>query len=58
MPASVWRELMDGYFPGCGWIRVRHETLDALQRYRAKHALTSWEEALEALMTAEEAALR
>ena len=55
MPVAVWRELMESYFPGCAWIRVRHETLDLLQRFRAKNGLTSWDEAIEAILA--EAAL-
>ncbi len=30
LPVAVWRELMDHYFPGGGWIRLDRETLDAL----------------------------
>jgi hypothetical protein len=51
----VWRELMESYFPGCAWIRVKHETLDLLQRFRAKNGMTSWDEAIEAILA--EAAL-
>jgi hypothetical protein len=49
MPVSVWREIMDRFFPGAGWIRVRRDTLDALQRYKAVRALPTWDDALEAL---------
>jgi hypothetical protein len=27
MPAGVWREAMDQYFPGAGWIRMQRDTL-------------------------------
>jgi Family of unknown function (DUF6084) len=50
MPLSVWHELMESYFPGAAWIRVRRETLDLLQRFRAKNGLTSWDEAIEAML--------
>jgi hypothetical protein len=49
LPVSVWRELMDRFFPGSGWIRVRRDTLDALQRFKAVRALPTWDDALEAL---------
>ncbi len=49
LPVSVWREIMDRFFPGAGWIRVRRDTLDALQRFKAVRALTTWDDALEAL---------
>lgn len=49
LPVSVWREIMDRFFPGAGWIRVRRDTLDALQRFKAVRALPTWDDALEAL---------
>lgn len=52
LPVSVWRELMDIYFPGGGWIRLDRETIDALARYRAARGLTSWEETVAALLPA------
>jgi hypothetical protein len=50
MPVRVWRELMDAYFPGGGWIRLERDTLDALARYRSERGLTSWEQALGELL--------
>jgi len=58
LPVTAWRELMEAYFPGCAWIRIRRETLDALQRLRAQRGLTSWDETIEALTTQREAAAR
>jgi hypothetical protein len=49
LPVAVWREIMDRFFPNSGWIRMRRDTLDALQRYKATRALTTWDDALEAL---------
>ncbi len=53
LPVSAWRELMDLYFPGGGWIRLDHATLDALQRYRSARGLTSWEGTFDALLPAQ-----
>jgi hypothetical protein len=50
MPAAVWRQLMDLYFPNSGWVRLRRETLDDLERFKASHALATWEQAIEALL--------
>lgn len=50
MPVRVWRELMDRYFPGCSWIRLRRESIDALQRFKMARGLLSLDEALDALM--------
>jgi len=50
LPVAVWRAVMDLYFPGGGWLRVGRDTLDALQRYKAAHALPTWDQALERLL--------
>jgi hypothetical protein len=50
MPASIWRDAMDQYFPGAGWIRVQRDTLDALLRVRSDLGLPSWEETFTAVL--------
>jgi hypothetical protein len=58
MPVQVWRDLMDLYFPGSAWIRLRRENVDALERFRARNQMMSMDEAIEALMAAAEAPVR
>ena len=48
LPVSLWRDMMDLYFPNTGWLRLRRETLDALQRYKAERALLTWDETVRA----------
>lgn len=50
MPAAVWRQLMDLYFPNSGWVRLRRETLDDLERFKSSRALATWEQAIEVLL--------
>ncbi len=50
LPVAVWRETMDMYFPGSAWLRLQRDTFDRLHAYRAKHALTSWEHAVDRLL--------
>jgi hypothetical protein len=50
VPVTVWRDLMDRFFPNSGWIRLQSDTLDALQRYKAARALPTWEDAFAALL--------
>lgn len=49
MPVSVWRGMMDLYYPNSGFIRVQRATLDSLQRYRAVRGLPTWDQAFERL---------
>ena len=50
--SSVWREVMDLYFPNSGWLRVGRDTLDRLQRFKARRALPTWDQAFEQLLKA------
>ena len=50
LPVSVWRATMDRYFPHSAWLRVDRDAFDRLYAYRARHALPSWEHALEQLL--------
>lgn len=50
LPVRVWRDLMDQYFPGGGWLRLSRDSLDALGRFKASRALPSWEQTFEALL--------
>ncbi|MFC9267282.1 DUF6084 family protein [Streptomyces zhihengii] len=50
MPVKTWREMIDQHFPGCGWIRLPGDAMDALLAYRSRHALPSWQAAVERLL--------
>jgi hypothetical protein len=49
LPVATWRDVMDRYFPGSGWVRVSRATLDRLQAFKAKRALTGWDDAFDHL---------
>jgi Family of unknown function (DUF6084) len=50
MPVAVWRQTMARYFPGTAWLRLRTETVERLQAYRSRNALTSFDETLDRLL--------
>lgn len=50
LPVKVWRDVMDLYFPNSGWLRLRRDTFDSLQRFKARRALRSWEDAVDQLL--------
>jgi hypothetical protein len=50
MPAKVWHEVMDMYFPNSGWIRAHRETIDLLTKYKVTKALPTWDDTIEALL--------
>lgn len=53
MPVAVWRDMMNLYYPGTGWMRLDHDVLADLADYRARHGLTSWEETVQHLLAGE-----
>ncbi len=50
IPVPVWREMIAHYYPNTGWLRLDHETLDALAHYKSVRGMTSWEEAVHSLL--------
>ncbi|WP_410663599.1 DUF6084 family protein [Amycolatopsis sp. lyj-84] len=50
LPVKVWRETVDLHFPGSAWLRLDRETLNALQRYKSRHALPTWSGTVAALL--------
>jgi hypothetical protein len=51
LPVAVWRDMVERDFPNSAWLRCSRETLDALGRYRSRHALPSWEHTIESLLS-------
>ncbi|MDQ2866240.1 MAG: DUF6084 family protein [Candidatus Eremiobacteraeota bacterium] len=49
MPATLWRDAMDHYFPNQAWIRIDKETFDELYRLRTQFGLLSWEQTFDKL---------
>jgi hypothetical protein len=50
LPVATWREMVDRDFPNSGWIRCSRETIDALGRFKSRHALPTWDATIEALL--------
>lgn len=50
MPVTLWKEVMERYFRGTAWVRLRKDRFDRLAAYKARHALASWDDALDQLL--------
>jgi hypothetical protein len=50
LPVALWREAVDAHFPNSAWFRVSTQTRDELQRFKAEHALPTWEATVLALL--------
>ena len=51
LPASTWRELMDVFHPNVAWLALRRDVFERLDRYRSDQGVTTWELALDRLLT-------
>ena len=54
LDVSVWKQMMDLYYPKTAWLEVRKDLFERLLHYRSQHGLPTWERALEHLLAAEE----
>jgi len=50
IPVSVWRDMIDHYFPNTGWLRLSRDTIESLSHYKSVRGLTTWEEAVGSLL--------
>lgn len=50
LPVAVWREAIDRHFPDSAWLRLRRQSFDRLQAYKARRAFATMEDAIESLL--------
>lgn len=50
LPVAEWRLMMNQFFPNSGWLRLSRGTLEALGAFKNSRAMTSWEQAIGALL--------
>lgn len=50
LPIAAWREVVDHFYPGTGWLRLDREVLSELLRFKAERGLTSWDEVATTLL--------
>lgn len=50
LSVSVWRELMEHYYPNTAWLNIRKDVFDELRMYRMHNAIPSWEQTFEKLL--------
>lgn len=58
LPAKVWREMMESYYPNTVWLNLRRDVFDRLNEYKTRHGIPTWEQALERILNAEEVVAR
>ncbi len=51
LPLRVWRDAMNFHFPNTAWLRLQKDTFDELYRFKAKRAMTTWDQAVTELLS-------
>ena len=44
--------MMDAYYPNSTWLCLRRDVFECLYEYKVRHAIPTWEQALEQLLAA------
>jgi hypothetical protein len=52
LPVSVWKEMMEQYYPNSAWLCLRKDVFDRLYDFKSRHGVPTWEQALERLLGA------
>ena len=52
LPVSVWRNMMDHYYPNTAWLCLRRDVFEQLSRYKMEQGFPTWEQAIESLVPA------
>jgi hypothetical protein len=50
LPVATWREMIEGHYPNTTWIRLRRDTLEALERHKALEGLHSFDDTVADLL--------
>jgi hypothetical protein len=50
LPVSVWRDLMQQHYPNTGWLRLDHDTINALADYKSVRGLLGFDDAIASLL--------
>lgn len=56
LPVSVWRNMMDAYFPNTAWLCLNRHAFEQLYEYKVRHGLPTWEQTIERALVAEDKA--
>jgi hypothetical protein len=52
LPVTLWREMIEYYYPSSAWIRLQKDVFDQLYRYKATNSLPTWEQVIIRLLQA------
>ena len=53
LPVTLWREMMESYYPNSVWLNLHRDVFERLYRYKMQRGIPTWERALEQVLDTE-----
>lgn len=50
LPVSVWKAMMDHYYPNTAWLNLRRDVFEELHRFKTEHGIPTWEQTFETML--------
>jgi hypothetical protein len=50
LPVSVWKQMMELYYPNTAWLCLRKDLFDRLTAFKNDNAIATWDQAIERLL--------
>ena len=54
LPVRIWQEMIEHYYPNSAWLNLRRDVFKKLEKYKMRHGLPTFEQALEMLLPEDE----
>jgi Family of unknown function (DUF6084) len=52
LSVSVWKQMMDAYYPNTAWLSLRRDVFDRLYQFKSRHGIPTWEQTFERMLEA------
>ncbi len=50
LPVSVWKEMMDRYYPNAAWLCLRRDVFEKLYDFKTHNGIPTWEQVVERIL--------
>jgi hypothetical protein len=54
LPLTIWKEMMDHYYPNSAWLCLRRDVFESLLQFKVQQGIPTWEQTIEKLLSAVE----
>jgi len=50
LPAQVWKEMMNLYYPNTAWLCLQREVFEKLYKFKSRYGIPTWEQTVERML--------